>query len=1502
MVQQLLERTAEKRFDDLHELVRRNFRRDDWGQLKRNHCLIIQANYYAVATYEVEEVEKLRWKRLPYNKYLHEKTVKVRKHRSTNPRNVIALQQLQQKSSPLTNFGMGSRQVPQKIPFFESHSCKELMTTNFDKVCTVILRNKGSRSTYVQQTLLIVFPRLAAFNHTAFSKLYLEETINFLLLTLKNSKERTAAFQALGLLSISVEEDVSKHLGKIMEVLKNSLPSKDLPAKKHKSFVVDPAVFTCISMLARAVGPRMTKDVRDMLDSMLATGLSPALTAALKDLATQIPQLKKEIQDGLLKSLSLILIGRPLKHPGAPNSPTLPIPVSGSVGNLAETQDVTSITLALKTLGSFDFEGTLKRKPETLQMWRKDIQWAVHDAEPPPEDLFSVTDTLDVEGPSPVEDAEPPPEDLFSDTDTLEVKRAIACSRRGTSTEDLFRVTDTLDVEGPSPVQDEEPPPEDLFSVIDTLVAEVPSPVHDAEPPPEDLFSVTDTLEVKRPSPVHDAEPPPEDLFSVTDTFDVEGPSPVEDAEPPPEDLFSDTDTLDVEGPSPVHDAEPRPEDLFSVTDTLDVEGPSPVQDAEPPPKDLFSVTDTLDVEGPSPVEDAEPPPEDLFSVIDTLDVEGPSPVQDEEPPPEDLFSVIDTLDVEGPSPVKDSEPPPKDLFSVIDTLDIKRPSPVQDAEPPPEDLFRVTDTLDVEGPSDNEDDVEDSDYVPDSDMDTSELSEDNMDMGAVSDGNMNFEDGELGKDLIQDNDMDAIDNELEGNDDDMISEGVEDEPGKCSHEFLNEEFIIRDKVHPGIYVRKTLKSFTSQTGRKKATDRVYNNYHCCFVCKKLSTNILKHLRCHKDHDDCIELLRLKKEIEKGNSKAEEIIAKKDQLKAKQTLLRNKGDDLHNMTVIKMKEGELIIARKQGKFSSDEYGPCPLCSEWIKKESLSFKHQKTCPGSIKTKKMTKGEAILRSEFAMGKINEKASKGLVKEVYPIMTRDCLTNSAKADPLIVALGNTWLRRNLGNKIKRKYYTSSRMRGSARLLHHLQDLSAEKLTLSDYLKPKYFDLVCEGALLCAHMENDDEEDLKSPSAALKIGFDIGRMANIKLGLALRSSNKEEKQEAEEFSSLIKLEWSTRVSKLAHLKLQDMKVNKPASPLPIPEDLSVLGGRVVNEMKTMKYEKDIDTYRRAVMLVQTRLLTYNKRRSGELEALSLQNYRGRSIGLDEADSALLGNDMSELEMHLVESQELIKIRGKNGKTVPVLVPDDTKEALSFIAEDNVRRAVGIKTWNPYLFANTGDSVMRAYDSLKTICAEHSLKAPERITSVSMRKYIATLSQVIDMKDHELEWLCTHLGHTASIHKLHYRATSGFIERVNIGKLMLLQDLNLAGKYAGQRLQDIDITDVINARPDIALQQQDQEGSKFMKGDDDDDDDDDVGKETVAKKKEHIQRQRWTTEEERELEELFKENFKLKKNPGLKDCTSAIAKSRKKKGLVQKRSWETIKKKVLRMMKKTDD
>lgn len=64
-----------------------------------------------------------------------------------------------------------------------------------------------------------------------------------------------------------------------------------------------------------------------------------------------------------------------------------------------------------------------------------------------------------------------------------------------------------------------------------------------------------------------------------------------------------------------------------------------------------------------------------------------------------------------------------------------------------------------------------------------------------------------------------------------------------------------------------------------------------------------------------------------------------------------------------------------------------------------------------------------------------------------------------------------------------------------------------------------------------------------------------------------------------------------------------------------------------------------------------------------------------------------------------------------------------------------------------------------------------------------------MNLDGNQLDWLTDHLGHLTKVHKEHYRQMSGFIERVHITKMMLIQDQGLIGEYAGKRLADIDLT-----------------------------------------------------------------------------------------------------------------
>ena len=56
---------------------------------------------------------------------------------------------------------------------------------------------------------------------------YLDDTMIYLLGCLRRDRERSAAFQAIGLIAVAVQTDINRHLKTVMEVVRTSLPVKD---------------------------------------------------------------------------------------------------------------------------------------------------------------------------------------------------------------------------------------------------------------------------------------------------------------------------------------------------------------------------------------------------------------------------------------------------------------------------------------------------------------------------------------------------------------------------------------------------------------------------------------------------------------------------------------------------------------------------------------------------------------------------------------------------------------------------------------------------------------------------------------------------------------------------------------------------------------------------------------------------------------------------------------------------------------------------------------------------------------------------------------------------------------------------------------------------------------------------------------------------------------------------------------------------------------------------
>lgn len=160
-----------------------------------------------------------------------------------------------------------------------------------------------------------------------------------------------------------------------------------------------------------------------------------------------------------------------------------------------------------------------------------------------------------------------------------------------------------------------------------------------------------------------------------------------------------------------------------------------------------------------------------------------------------------------------------------------------------------------------------------------------------------------------------------------------------------------------------------------------------------------------------------------------------------------------------------------------------------------------------------------------------------------------------------------------------------------------------------------------------------------------------------------------------------------------------------------------------------------------------------------------------------------------------MVEIKGKRGRKVPILLTKDVKKAIDVLVEK--RSEVGVNPDNPYLFAATGNGSLghlRPWECMKKVATNEDLQLekPEAVTSTRLRKYVATVSQILDLQENELDWLARHLGHDIQVHREYYRLHESTIELAKVGKILTTVDEGKTTQWAGKSLDEIDLnTDI---------------------------------------------------------------------------------------------------------------
>ena len=425
--------------------------------------------------------------------------------------------------------------------------------------------------------------------------------------------------------------------------------------------------------------------------------------------------------------------------------------------------------------------------------------------------------------------------------------------------------------------------------------------------------------------------------------------------------------------------------------------------------------------------------------------------------------------------------------------------------------------------------------------------------------------------------------------DSDITSSGSSQWGGHCR--CLDKEEMLFCEKYPLIYVKKL-----TDGNKKSITGRTFDIVHACFYCGMLMTNVYTHMiNKHGQEERVKEIVQLRRYLKKAESE-EKKSPLRNEIRMKQTLIRNEGDNKHNHYVMMKKQGELLVSRRRkGNFSSEDYGPCPECLEWMILKDNYLKHRPNCP---KNTQCSTSVAIVQSYIYKGKISENASNKMKSEVFPSMNKDDITGIALHDTLIVAIGEWHFINNMGNKLKRKNYSSYRMRLCARLLQIVRaELQDPLATMSDCLVVENFDTFAKAALLACGTNTDDE--LKHPSVALKMGYDLMRLVAAKMTLYSKKRDEVNRKEAKRFAYLLEKEWKIKVRKQAKILLEERTFNKQDE-LPDPQDVAVLAEYLINNLNSLDLAADPGMFRRSIILTEARLILYNRRRPGELEAFS--------------------------------------------------------------------------------------------------------------------------------------------------------------------------------------------------------------------------------------------------------------------------------------------------------------
>ena len=365
----------------------------------------------------------------------------------------------------------------------------------------------------------------------------------------------------------------------------------------------------------------------------------------------------------------------------------------------------------------------------------------------------------------------------------------------------------------------------------------------------------------------------------------------------------------------------------------------------------------------------------------------------------------------------------------------------------------------------------------------------------------------------------------------------------------------------------------------------------------------------------------------------------------------------------------------------------------------------------------------------------------------------------------------------------------------------------TIRDMIRPQYFSEIVVAVREIAGCDTE----AYTPSTGVNIGHDLNFCADIVKTACLMEGDLSGAKSAENFEAVMKSRWKYEISGGARRELQKRSFNKPLL-LPLTNDV----------MKLTSYLKDQQAealnvvsgtvqgdfgceYRRLAEMTLAQVILFNRRRQGEVSKLTLDIYRSHAREASTtANHPEVEQCLSPVEKELCHLFTRIEVPGKRHRCVPVLLTAEMKSAIDFLVDGQLRQCAGIESGNTYVFALGKGSIshIRGHDVLERTSQLCNAEKPNLLRSTNLRKHVATMAQILNLKHNELDQLAQFMGHDVRIHREYYRLPHDVVQTAQVVKVLMSMEDGTIGQWRGKSLEEIDVSTAVGEHCcDAALQ-----------------------------------------------------------------------------------------------------